>query len=270
MKALATILLLAASGVAVTPAAADQLNGQPSPRVFDTPNARLQHHGQPWLSVGANHRTGVDALFVLGLGRVAEVGLGFDEMVIARERRATSTPARATYAVFRVGVEEGALSKHAPAVALGFRRTIVGQVEHVAPDTHDVEVANLDLVASKKFGPVDLHLGARVWDLRAVDGTTPTPTPIRLTGLGEQLRPMAALSWTPGLYPRTRLLLDVSSVPVLEDSGATVRVQGVWGVRYHAASWAHIELMVRHVGGQGLDDSTVFARLAVAPAAWWK
>jgi hypothetical protein len=135
-------------------------------------------------------------------------------------------------ASFRMGMHQNALFAGQPAVVLGFRTTFAG----LQPSGfHRPRTAQIDLVASRIFGPLALHAGASL-----IDAGTET------THSFGKLRPLAAIEFTPPQYPKTTLAVDVAYVPRFEPTVPGLEYLFGWGVRYQALKWGSIELDVRH------------------------
>jgi hypothetical protein len=256
----------------------------PAPRLIDVPSGAIQPRGGAFAAAGGSHRGDAYATAVVGLGGIAEVGIGLDDRISGGS---PATELTLPVASFRVGVAADRLFRGQPDVALGFVRNIgdrafagfdvgadpgpvAGGAAEPAPD--HLDVAELHLAATRRLagptiGNLALTAGAALWDAAATPEAAGAPdAPVRLgaRGLGAALRPFAGLAWNPGIYPRTTLLVDAGFAPVVTADDPRLAWRLAWGVRYQALSWGSIELAVRHRADEGLRGSTVLVRLAAA------
>jgi hypothetical protein len=264
------------SGV-VRPAAAEEREAQVAavaekasrtplaPRVLHVPTAWLQSPGRVYGSTGLDHRGGGFFAIAGGLGRLAEIDVNITDRFVRcaancqGDERSTSA-AWVASALFKIGAGADALFAGQPALALGFRKSFY-VTEAAASSTEKPVLAELYAAASRRVGPLGLHVGAQLFD-----ASTDSARLLDTGNPARRIRPFAGLEWTPPIYPRTTVLADLSWVPEFRrgDDGeydVELRWLGGWGIRYQALSWGSIELGVRHREGEGLSDSTVFVRV---------
>ncbi len=247
-----------------------QLMAQPSARVetsrtsrvWHAPTAWLQPHGGAIATAGATHRGAPFTAVTVGLGGVAELGVDLGPSLADCRRCGDGVrgpeSVMVARALFRVGVAESTWFTAQPAVVLGFRGPLRG-ASFEADGLASIRAAQLYLVASKSTRSVRVHAGAAAWDVAATDDGSPVVLDrARLAG---RVRPLAGLSWTPTIYPRTSVLADVTWQPVFREDRAALGWMAAWGIRYEALSWASVELGVRHRQGEDLADSTVLVRV---------
>jgi hypothetical protein len=134
-----------------------------------------------------------------------------------------------------------------PAIALGVRTAFAAR----GHDLHEPRATDAYAVASRDLGVVRLHAGVDALSA-SVDGHR----------AAARLRPLAGLEVHPPMYPRSSLLADLAWEPTLAAQGPPTLgwLLGI-GVRYHAFSWASVELAVRARQAEDLGASTVMVRL---------
>ena len=252
---------------AETSGAAAEPSGQLDlPVLFDSATGYLLPAGVILSSLGVDTGGGLSSDLRIGLGDVAEFGIGTTDAV--RVRRCNPNceyDAVNPYplALFKMGVAEDRLFDHQPAMSLGFRKSF--EREHNGRSTR---IAELYLVASKSLGPnVRLHAGGVFWDASIKDGDAEVL--LHDGGIKDQLRGFGGIELQP--LPRSRLMLEVSWIPEFrlgENDAADkikLRPRFAWGVRYELASWAMIESGVRipDIGDINLLDAQIFAQFKV-------
>jgi hypothetical protein len=252
--AAAALALVALAAPAVARADQGEVQHPPATRLFHAPTAWVQPHGGGHGAVGVSHRFDLFLELAGGLGDIAEIGIDVtDDFVYcgacAGDR--APEPVHAAAATFKLGVPAGAIGAWQPALALGFRRTVVA-FGAARPD-----LARLYLAASMPAGPFRLHAGADLWDGIA-EGHGPA---LHRAPLRDRARGFGGLDYRPGPYPRTAMIAELSFVPEIQQDGISLRWLAAGGVRYQALSWGGIELGVRVREGDDLGDVSVFVRL---------
>ncbi len=260
--ALALVLLALAAGTS----RAEPLVAAPPARFVDVTSATLPPRDGV-AAVGVGHRGERFAQVEFPFTELAAVGVGVDDRFVAGPTAADAMAAGAKVAWFRVGVPADRQFHGQPAVDLGLRRTFgdsIGGERLGGPPTRAV-VAELSVgvtwrVRHRRLGALTVHAGASLWDARSGDPDAPAARMAR--ALGARARPAVAISWTPPSVPRTTLLVEHSSAPVLLPTSIELAPRIGWGVRYQVWSWLAIDLAVRHRLEASLDTSTVMVRLA--------
>lgn len=288
MRNPATYALLIAVGIA---GAAGRSSADPDPvevvlppRVIHVPTARMLPAGKIHATGGVNHKKGAMAIFTGGLAGVAELELGLSDELQTCDRDGDHRCGGPDFrehvyplvAGFKVGVNQGTWFELQPAIALGFRKTFGGKRLSWAADGGVLDprykLADLYLMASLDVGGgVHLHGGASLWAARhdrqvppgqerdEVELPGPEPEAPKLSK--ETLCPLGAIEYTPSLYPKTTMMLDVACTVDLEADDSTLRMVAGLGARYQALTWGSIELDVRYREDDGLAGMVVMVRI---------
>lgn len=227
MKWLAGIVLVVAHVAHADPAL---------PRVVTAPTAWLPGEGVVVGSAALDHRGAGTLTLSYGLGGLAAIEVGADSDL---RECSPCTPVVLPHAAFRIGARQDTWFAGQPAIAL------VVQTGFGAS-----RASSAAAVASRVLGPLRVHGGAVVLDVRVGDSR-----------LGATLRPIAGVELAPPAYPKTTLLGDLTWEPRFDAARPDLEWLAGWGVRYQASSWGSIELDVRHREGEGLAGSTVFVRV---------
>jgi hypothetical protein len=235
-----------------------------APDVLLAPSARLLPAGLIYSRSLLDTSGGFAGDLRVGLGDVAEFGVGTTDLV--RERAtADAAPERiAPYATatFRMGVAEDRLFRGMPAVALGFRKSFERRASE-----HTTRIAELHLVGTRRLGArTILHLGAVFWDASLQpDGGAPILLHDR--GLGRQVRPVGGIELRP--LDDAQILVDLAWVPEVcyGCAGEPISLTAIlsWGVRYEVAPWLRIESGVRvpDIDDANLLDAQIFGQLTM-------
>jgi hypothetical protein len=230
--------------------------------LFQTPTGHLLPAGVILGSVGVD--TGGDAGGELrvGLGDVAEFGIGSSDTIRAKSCSTCSTRTISPYptALFKMGIEEGLLSRFQPALALGFRKSF--EREH---DDRKTRVAQLYAVASKQIVPrFHVHVGGVFWDAEIQNNGQNTL--LHDEGYRDQLRMFGGIEVEP--LPRSKIMLELDWAPeftIRDDGTDSIALRPVfsWGVRYALADWALIESGVRipDIKDINLIDAQIFGQV---------
>lgn len=217
--------------------------------VLTAPTAWLPPEGAAVGTAGVDHHGDGSVIVGYGFGGLAGLELGTDTDIRGctvcdgDHRPAAIWMGRAA---FRIGAPQGAWFRGMPALVLGVRTTFATR----GHDFGQARVADAYGVASWAAGPVKLHLGADVVD--AGYGNIK---------MGNKVRPLAGLEWTPAQYPKSTLLADVMWVPRFEIGMPKLEWVLGFGARYQALTWGSIELAVRARQDEGLGGITALVRV---------
>lgn len=251
-----TMCVLLAGSASAEPPAPPQ-----APRVYHVPTAWLQPHAGVYGTAGANHRGGLTVAVAAGLGNIAELDISVsDRFVMCDVCEGESRDTQEAYiasAKFKVGVDQGVIGRYAPAIALGFRRSLYGAERQTGSMTLSPEFGEMYLAVSYNVSRLELHVGAEMWDaLSLEDGPALHDQPV-----ADQIRPFGGLSYRPARYPRTSMMIDFGWVPEFRATeGPELEWVGGIGVRYQALSWGSVELAVRARENGAVDDAVAFLR----------
>jgi hypothetical protein len=250
-----TLCVLIAGSASAEPPAPPQ-----APQVYHVPTAWLQPHAGVYGTAGANHRGGTTVSVTAGLGNIAELDISIsDRFVMCGTCEGDSRETQEAYiasAKFKVGVDQGVIARHAPAMALGFRRSLYGAERETEGMLLQPEFGEMYLAVSYHVARLELHLGAELWDaLSDEDGPALHEKP-----LSDQVRPFGGLSYRPARYPRTSMMIDFGWVPEFRVVGPELEWIGGIGVRYQALSWGSVELAVRARENGAIEDAVAFLR----------
>jgi hypothetical protein len=232
------------------------------PTIFDSPTARFLRAGVILGSGGVDTGGGVKGDLRVGLGDVAEFGVGTNSLIRVIPCSTCDVEELSFYpsALFKMGLRENLLFRHQPALALGFRKSFTRS--HHGRET---KVAKLYLVASKRLHKkVSVHAGGVFWDASIAEGDNEVLLHDR--GIEKQLRAFGGVEIEP--LPRSRIMLEVDWIPEfrVRDGGEadhiTLRPMFSWGVRYQLADWAIIESGVRipDIENINLIDAQIFGQ----------
>jgi hypothetical protein len=235
------------------------------PQILTAPTGRMLPAAYIYTRSSVDTGGGLASELRVGLGDVAEFGVGTTDLI--RERRTDDGEAEriAPYVVasFRLGVAEDRLFRHQPAFAIGFRKSF--ERDHHAAKTR---IAELNVVLSKRFGETFvIHAGASFWDA-ALEDAAGLRTFHDQGRFKDHLRPVGGLEFRP--LPDAEILVDLSWAPSFCHAACTddtFRLDPIlsWGVRYLIADWLHIEAGVRvpDIRDVNLLDAQIFGQLTL-------
>jgi hypothetical protein len=235
------------------------------PVMFNADTGYLLPAGVIMGNVGVDTGGGVSGSVRVGLGDVAEFGVGTTDLIRVRPCAGCDLESVRPYpyALFKMGLAEDRLFRNQPALALGFRKSFERQ-----HDQRESRVAELYLVGSKSLGKnARLHAGAVFWDASINRPATGDEVLLHDQGLKKQLRPFGGIELQP--LPRSQIMLELIWEPELRltDPPGTdsIKLQPTfaWGVRYQLADWARFESGVRvpNIKDVNLLDAQIFGQL---------
>lgn len=232
------------------------------PQFFTAPSGRLLPAAVIWSTTGVHTGGGLYGDLFVGLGEVAEFGVGVTDLIRVRPMPALE-PERVdpfAQASFKMGVGEHRLFRHQPAVALTYRKSF----EHTF-GTAKLRTAALYLMVSKAFGPkLSLHAGGVLVDAAIREEGAPA-TFFHDQGWREQLRPVVALEAEPLL--RSSIMIELNWVPEFTRAPADIRMSALltWGVRYRITTLLAFESGVRV---QGIDEANLLDAQIFGQLSW--
>lgn len=253
-----------------TPAPEDpaaEARAVPAQGLLFAPTARMLEAGAISAAGAIDTVGGAQLELKVGLGGVAEFGIGSTDHIRARD--CATCDARTVRLVpmarFVMGLPEHRLFRHQPALAIGFQKSFTRK-----HDARSSRYAMLYLVASKKLGSAHLHGGALIWDgeISRADDSTVT---LHAEPLSKRIRPTAGFEVL--ARDRSHVIVDLTWNPELQlarelANPDTLRLRPMlsWGVRYAAARRVALEAGVRvpDIGDANLLDAQIFAQLRVA------
>lgn len=236
------------------------------PNIFSAPSGRLLPAAVLWSTSGIHTGGGLYGDLFVGLGDVAEFGVGLTDLI--RVRAAAGAELERVqpfgHASFKMGVGEHRLFRHQPAVGLTFRKSF----EH----THQrakVRTAALYLMVSKAIGPrVSVHAGGVLWDA-ALREPGQEALFFHDQGVRTQVRPVLAFEAEP--LERSSIMIELNWVPEFTRAPAVadadVRLSGMltWGVRYRITRMLAFESGVRV---QGIDEANLLDAQIFGQLSW--
>jgi hypothetical protein len=232
------------------------------PLIFTAPSGRLVPAAVIWSSTGVHTGGGFYGDLFVGLGEVAEFGIGFTDLIRIKGSPDVDLERVDPFAQasFKMGVGEHRLFRHQPAVALTFRKSF----EHKAGSAN-LRTAALYLMVSKAFGPkVSLHAGGVLVDAAIGEDGMPSYF-FHDEGWRNQLRPVVAFEAEP--LHRSSIMVELNWVPEFTRAPADVRMSAVltWGVRYRITNLLAFESGVRI---QGIDEANLLDAQIFGQLSW--
>jgi hypothetical protein len=236
------------------------------PVLFSASTGYLPPAGVIIGGAGVDTGGGVGADLRVGLGDVAEFGVGTTDLIRTRicdPVCTTSAVQPYPLALFKMGLAEDRLFRNQPALALGFRKSF--ERDH---DDRSSRVAELYLVASKRVGRLTrLHAGATVWDaaIRREDGGVASEFQLHSRGLRHMLRAYGGVDIE--ALPRSHLIMELMWAPELQlgqtADNISLTPMFAWGVRYQLADWMLFESGVRipNIRDVNLLDAQIFGQV---------
>ena len=255
---------------AASGAPAPSILAQPAQGLLFAPTARMLDAGAISASGAIDTVGGAQLELKIGLGGVAEFGIGSTDHI--RVRDCATCDARTVRLVpmarFVMGLPEHRLFRHQPALAIGFQKSFTRK-----HDDRASRYAMLYLVGSKKLGSANLHGGALIWD-GVIQRDDDSEVTLHGEPLSKRIRPTAGVEVL--ARERSHVIVDLTWNPELQvardlanPDSLRLRPMLSWGVRYAAASRIALEAGVRvpDIGDANLLDAQIFAQLRVASRA---
>ncbi len=232
------------------------------PLIFTAPSGRMLPAAVIWSSSGVHTGGGLYGDLFVGLGDVAEFGIGVTDLIRVRPAPGDDPLRIAPFgqASFKMGVGEHRFVRHQPALALAFRKSF----EHTF-GVAKVRTAALYLMASKSLGRrVTLHGGGVLWDASIGEPSAPAVF-FHDQGVREQLRPVLAIEAEP--IERSSIMVELNWVPEFTRAPADIRLSAMltWGVRYRITSLLAFESGVRI---QGIDEANLLDAQIFGQLSW--
>lgn len=232
------------------------------PMIFTAPSGRLLPAAVLWSTSGVHTGGGLYGDLFVGLGDVAEFGVGLTDLIRVRAAPGDDPERVAPFAhaSFKMGIGEERLFRHQPAIALAFRKSF----EHTFGRAK-LRTAALYLMVSKAFGPkVSLHVGGVLVDA-ALREPEAAATFFHDQGVREQLRPVLAFEAEP--LPRSSIMVELNWVPEFTRAPADIRMSALltWGVRYRITTLLAFESGVRI---QGIDEANLLDAQIFGQLSW--
>ncbi len=237
------------------------------------PTARMLEAGAISASGAIDTVGGAQLELKIGLGGVAEFGIGSTDHI--RVRDCADCDARTVRFVpvarFVMGLPEHRMFRHQPALALGFQKSFTRN-----HDDRASRYANLYVVASKRLGTANVHAGMMVWDgviQRDVDGVE-SEVALHDGPFRKVIRPYGGFEVL--ARERSHVIVDLTWNPELEIAPDLVDADRIrlrpmlsWGVRYAASRLVALEAGVRvpDISDANLLDAQIFAQLRLSSRA---
>lgn len=251
------------------PAPADdkEMAGEPVQGLLFAPTARMLEAGAISASGAIDTVGGAQLELKIGLGGVAEFGIGSTDHI--RVRDCASCDARTVRFVpvarFVMGLPEHRMFQHQPALALGFQKSFTRN-----HDGRASRYASLYVVASKRIGTANLHGGMMVWD-GVIQRDDDSEVALHDGALGKVVRPYGGFEIL--ARERSHVIVDLTWNPELEiarslDDPDRIRLRPMlsWGVRYAVSARTALEAGVRvpDISDANLLDAQIFAQLRLS------
>ena len=234
------------------------------------PTARMLEAGAISASAAIDTVGGAQLDLKIGLGGVAEFGIGSTDHI--RVRDCESCDARIVRFVpvarFVMGLPEHRLFRHQPALALGFQKSFTRN-----HDDRASRYASLYMVASKRIRTANLHGGVMVWD-GVIQRDDDSEVSLHSGPVSKMLRPYGGIEVL--ARERSHVIVDLTWNPELEIARdlsdrdqIKLRPMLSWGVRYAASPRVALEAGVRvpDISDANLLDAQIFAQLRIASRA---
>lgn len=243
---------------------------RPAEGLLFAPTARMLEAGAISASGAIDTVGGAQLELKIGLGGVAEFGIGSTDHI--RVRDCSDCDARIVRFVpmarFVMGLPEHRLFKHQPALALGFQKSFTRN-----HDGRASRYAGLYMVASKRFGTASVHGGAMLLD-GVIQRKDDSEVALHDRSLSKVVRPYGGFEIL--ARERSHVIVDLTWNPELEiarDLASPDRIKLrpmlSWGVRYAASTRTALEAGVRvpDISDANLLDAQIFAQLRLSSRA---
>lgn len=232
------------------------------PMIFTAPSGRMLPAAVIWSSSGVHTGGGFYGDLFVGLGDVAEFGVGTTDLIRVRPMPGEDPIPIEPFgqASFKMGVAEHRFIRHQPALALAFRKSF----EHTFGSAK-VRTAALYLMATKGLGPrVSVHAGGVLWDASIREPMADAYF-FHDEGLENQIAPIVAIEAEP--IDRSSIMVELNWVPEFTRMPADIRLSAMltWGVRYRITSLFAFESGVRV---QGIDEANLLDAQIFGQLSW--
>jgi hypothetical protein len=242
------------------------------PEVLTTPTGWLLPNAMLYSKTSLDTGGGVSSDTRIGLGDVAEFGIGTTDAVRERQNNDDTTARRIqpyVMASFRIGVPESRLFMAQPGVTLGFRKSFERNRSNFK-----TRVAELTLVASKHLHErVAVHVGGAFWDASLTgnfeddmsDEKVETSLHKFKDPFKKQVKAFGGIAVRP--LDNSEILCYQCTSATANFDNAKIKLKPVlsWGVRTFIASWVRFEAGVRlpDIGEANLLDAQIFGQLTL-------
>lgn len=230
------------------------------------PTARMLSAGVISSSASIDTVGGAQLDLKIGLGGVAEFGIGSTDYI--RVRDCAGCDARTVNFVplarFVMGLPEHRMFRHQPALALGFQKSFTRN-----HDGRSSRYASLYMVASKRLGTANIHGGMMIWD-GVIQRDDETEVALHDGPVRKMIRPYGGFEVL--ARERSHVIVDLTWNPelkitqdLLDPDGIRLRPMLSWGVRYAAGRRVSLEAGVRvpDIGDANLLDAQIFAQMRI-------
>jgi hypothetical protein len=247
-----------------------ELEGVPAQGLLFAPTARMLEAGAIAASAAIDTVGGAQPDLRIGLGGVAEFGIGSTDHI--RVRDCADCDARIVRFVpvarFVMGLPEHRLFRHQPALALGFQKSFTRN-----HDARASRYASLYMVASKQLRSANFHGGLMVWD-GVIQRDDDSEVALHDEPVRKMVRPYGGFEVL--ARERSHVIVDLTWNPELEIARSLtdpdrikLRPMLSWGVRYAASPRVALEAGVRvpDISDANLLDAQIFAQLRIASRA---
>jgi hypothetical protein len=232
------------------------------PLIFTAPSGRMLPAAVIWSSSGVHTGGGYYGDLFVGLGDVAEFGVGVTDLIRVRPAPGEDPLPIEPFgqASFKMGVPEDRFVRYQPAISLAFRKSF----EHTF-GTAKVRTAALYLMATKSLGSkVSVHAGGVLWDA-AIREPMADAYFFHDEGLEHQIAPVLAIEAEP--KDGSSIMVELNWVPEFTRAPADIELSAMltWGVRYRITPLFAFESGVRV---QGIDDANLLDAQIFGQLSW--
>jgi hypothetical protein len=237
-------------------------DGMHFPMIFSAPSGRMLPAAVLWSTSGVHTGGGAYGDLFVGLGDVAEFGVGLTDLIRVRPMAGDDPETVKPFgqASFKMGVAENRFVRYQPAVALAFRKSF----EHTF-GTAKLRTAALYLMMTKSLGSrVAIHAGGVLWDASIREPMSDAYF-FHDEGWRKQVRPVLAIEAEP--IERSSIMVELNYVPEFQRMPADSRLSAMmtWGVRYRITSLFAFESGVRV---QGIDEANLLDAQIFGQLSW--
>jgi hypothetical protein len=232
------------------------------PLIFTAPSGRMLPAAVLWSSTGVHTGGGFYGDLFVGLGDVAEFGVGVTDLIRVRAAPGEDPVPIEPFgqASFKMGIAEHRFIRHQPALALAFRKSF----EH-SVGAAKVRTAALYLMATKGLGSkVSIHAGGVLWDA-SIREPMADAFFFHDQGLKNQIAPVLAIEAEP--KDGSTIMVELNWVPEFTRAPQDIDLSAMltWGVRYRITSLFAFESGVRV---QGIDEANLLDAQIFGQLSW--